>query len=76
MTKYILVRMRRSDFEKIMETKKKPMEDDLRKLTGKNVKLKIIDVFSIASNAVWDLGSGYQNKIIKTVKLKKPNFRL
>lgn len=74
--RYVLVRMRRSDYEKIMNTKRKPMEDDLKKIVGKNIKIKDIDVFSIAANSVWDLGADYQGKIFKAIKLKKPTYNL
>lgn len=74
--RYVLVRMRRSDFDKIMQTKKKPIEQDLQKIVGKKINIKNIDMFTIAANSVWDLGSNYQGKIIRAVKIKKPNFKI
>lgn len=68
---YVFVRMRKVDFEKIMRDKKGPMEQDLRAITGKTIKIKNTQLFSIAANSTWDLGEAFNNKLIKAVKIKK-----
>lgn len=71
---YVHVRLRREDFEKIIRTKKEPIQQDLSNLMGKKIKLKNIDLFRIAANSVWDLGTNFQSKIVGIVKVKKRNF--
>lgn len=67
---YVFVRMRRSDFDKIMNEKKKPMEQELRMITGKHVKIKNIQLFNIAANSSWDLGLNANRKLVNSIKLK------
>lgn len=74
--RYIFVRMRREDFEKIVKEKKLPMEQDLKEITGKPIHIKNIQLFRIAANSTWDLGEDYQHKIIRAIKLKRSNLNL
>ena len=74
--RYVFVRMRREDFEKIIKEKKAPMEQDLREIMGKPIKIKNIQLFRIAANSTWDLGEDYQHKIIRAVKLKRGNLKI
>jgi len=74
--KYVFVRMRRADFEKIINEKKIPMEQDLRKMTGKKINIKNTQLFNIAANCTWDLGTNFANKIIGSVKVKKKDLKL
>lgn len=74
--KYVFVRIRKEDYEKIIQTKKIPIQQDLKKLTGKNISLGNPQLFKIAANSVWDLGENFQNKIIKAVKFRKGQIRL
>lgn len=69
--RYIFVRMRKEDFEKIIREKKIPMEQDLKAMAGKEIKIKNTQLMKIAANATWDLGADFQHKIINAVKLKK-----
>lgn len=74
--KYIFVRIRREDYEKMINTKKIPIERELKQLTGKTIQLKNTQLFSIAANSVWDLGANFQNKIIGAVRIKKSDLKL
>lgn len=71
MVKYKWVRMKKEDYEKIIQTKKVPLEEDVRRITGKVIDIKNPQLFTIAANAVWDLGGDYQSKIIGAIKIKK-----
>jgi len=68
--------MRREDFDKIIQTKKIPMEDDIETIIGKKIKIKNTQLFNIAANSVWDLGENFQNRIIKAVRIKKGDIKL
>lgn len=68
---YVWVRIRREDYEKIINTKKTPMEQDIKNITGKAIKIKNTQLFKIAANSTWDLGQDFQHKIIGAVKIKK-----
>lgn len=68
--------MRKEDFDRIMQTKKAPIEADLRRLTGKKINLKNTQLFKIASFSVWDLGTNFQDKIIGAVRVKKGDLKL
>jgi len=74
--KYILVRMRREDYDRMVNTKKLPIEQDLKNITGKTFKLSNPQLFKIASISTWDLGAEFQNKLVKSVKLKRGGFKL
>lgn len=74
--RYVFVRMRREDFEKIVKEKKVPMEQDLREILGKPTKIKITQLFKIAANSTWDLGQNFDQKIIRAVKIKRGNLRI
>lgn len=74
--KYVFVRMRRADFEKIINEKKIPMEQDLRKMTGKKINIKNTQLFNIAANCTWDLGGDFQKKIIGSVRIKKKDLNI
>jgi hypothetical protein len=69
--RYVFVRIKRDDFNKIMKEKKLPMEQDLQAITGKIIKLKNTQIFSIAANSTWDLGEEFQGILLKGIKLKK-----
>jgi len=73
---YVFVRIRREDFEKIVNTKKVPIQNDLKRLTGKKIEIKNTQLFKIAANATWDLGQDFQNKIIKAVRIKKKDLKI
>lgn len=73
---YVWVRIRKEDFEKIINTKKIPIENDLRKIIGKKIILKNTQLFKIAANATWDLGENFQRKIIGAVRIKKKDLRI
>lgn len=66
-----LVRIRKQDYEKLINTKKILIENDIKKITGINVKLSSSQMFEIAANSTWDLGENYQHKILKVFKKKK-----
>lgn len=68
--KYVFVRMRKEDFEKIVKEKKIPMEQDLRKLTGKELKITNTQLFKIAANSTWDFNTQFGPKMFKLMKLK------
>lgn len=74
--KYVMVRMRREDFDRLVNQKKIPMERDVSAIIGKEFKIKNIDLFRIASTAEWDLGKNFANKIIGSVRVKKGDLRL
>lgn len=74
--KYVFVRMRREDFDKIMKEKKEPMEKDLREIMGKTIKIKNTQLFRIAANSVWDLGGEYQHKMIRAIRIKRGDLKL
>lgn len=74
--KYIFVRVRRVDFEKMIKEKKVPMEQDLERMTGKPIKIKNTQLFKIAANSTWDLGTDFQRKIIGAVRIKKKDIKL
>jgi len=63
--------MRKADFDKIIKEKKEPMEQDLTKLMGKQVKIKNTQLFNIAANCTWDFNSPFSPKIIKLMRIKK-----
>lgn len=69
--KYIFVRVRKIDFDKIIKEKKEPMEQDLRKLLGKPVKISNTQLFNIAANSIWDFNSPFGPKMFKLMKIKK-----
>lgn len=73
--KYVFVRMRREDFDKIINEKKLPMEQDLKEIMGKPITIKNTQLFKIAANATWDLGGDFQSKIINAVKLKQGRIK-
>lgn len=73
--RYVFVRMRKEDFDKIVKEKKVPMEKDLKMIMGKPIKIKTTQLFKIAANSTWDLGENFQGKIIKAVKLKKGTIK-
>ena len=75
MVKYVWVRIRKEDFDKIVQTKKIPIQKDLKALTGKSINLKNTQLFKIAANSTWDLGKNFQG-IIKAVKIKKGDLGL
>ena len=74
--RYVWVRIRKEDQEKIVNTKKIPMEQEIKQLTGKYKEIKNPQLFKIAANSTWDLGINYQNKIIGAVKIKKGDLRI
>lgn len=74
--RYKFVRIRLEDYNKIVNEKKATIEHDLHSLTGKKIKIKDTQLFSIAANSVWDLGEAFQTKIIKAVRIKKGEVRL
>lgn len=76
MVKYVWVRVRREDFEKIIQNKKIPIERDLRMITGKQIKISNPQLFKIAANSVWDLGEDFQGKIIKAIRFKKGDLKI
>lgn len=63
--------MRKTDFEKIIKEKKIPMEQDLKKLTGKTIKIPNTQLFNIAANSIWDFGTDFETKMFKLIKLPK-----
>lgn len=69
--KYVFVRMRKADFEKIVREKKVPMEQDLKKLTGKSIKIPNTQLFNIAANSTWDFNTDFATKMFKLIKLPK-----
>lgn len=73
---YIMVRIRKEDYDRIVSTKKIPMEQDIFKITGKEINIKNTQLFKIAANATWDLGENFQQKIIGSVRIKKGCIRL
>lgn len=73
---YVWVRIRKDDFNRIIQTKKLPIEKDLMRLTGKEIKIKNTQLFNIASNSTWDLGTDFQNKIIGAIRIKKKDLKL
>lgn len=73
---YVMVRVRREDYEKLMSSKKVPMEQDLKAITGKSIKIKNTQLMKIAANAVWDLGDNFQDKIIGAVRIKKKDLKI
>lgn len=73
--KYVFVRMKREDFEKIIQEKKIPMEQDLKEMMGKPIKIKNTQLFKIAANATWDLGADFQDRIIKAVKINRGKLK-
>lgn len=75
MVKYVWVRIRKEDYDKIVNTKKIPMEQDIKAITGKPINIKNTQLFKIAANATWDLGKDFQGKIIKAVRIKKGDIR-
>lgn len=74
--KYVFVRMRKADFEKIVNEKKIPIEQDLSKMAGKVIKIKNPQLFRLASEATWDFGTDFEHKFTKAIKLDKRRFRL
>lgn len=69
---YVFVRVPKEDYDKIIQEKKIPMEQDLKQIMGKPIKIKDTQLFGrIAANATWDLGNDFQTKIINAVKIKK-----
>lgn len=68
---YVFVRMKRRDFDKIMNEKKKPMEQELKMITGKTIKIKNTQLFNIAANSSWDLGVNANRKLVDSIKLKR-----
>jgi len=74
--RYVFVRMRKEDFEKIIKEKKVPMEQDLQDIMGKPVKMKLTQLFKIAANSTWDLGNNYQNKMFHAIKIKRGKLNL
>lgn len=72
--RYVFVRMRKEDFEKIIKEKKIPMEQDLKQIVGKPIKIKNTQLFKIAANSTWDLGADFQNRIINAVRIKKKDL--
>jgi hypothetical protein len=73
---YVFVRMRKEDFEKIIKEKKVPMEQDLKEIMGKPIKIKTTQLFKIAANCTWDLGQNYQNNLFHAIKIKKGKLNL
>ena len=70
--KYVFVRVPKEFYDKIIREKKVPMEQDLKEIVGKPIKIKDTQLFGrIAANATWDLGGDFQTKIINAVKIKK-----
>lgn len=74
--RYIWVRIRREDYEKMVNTKRIPIEKDLTRLTGKTIKIKNTQLMKIAANSVWDLGADFQHKIIGAVRIKKGGVKI
>lgn len=74
--KYVFVRMRREDFEKIIKEKKLPMEQDLKDILGKPIKIKNTQLFKIAANSTWDLGGDVQHQLLKGIRIKKGDLKL
>lgn len=52
------------------------MEQDLRSMTGKPIKIKNTQLFKIAANATWDLGTDFQGKILNAIRIKKGDLKL
>lgn len=69
--KYVFVRIRKSDFEKMMREKKQPIERDLKKLTGKDIKIPNTQLFKIAAHSTWDFDTTFANKMFKLIKIPK-----
>lgn len=61
-TKYKMVRMKREDFEKIM-AKKRDMEFDLQRISGRPLRLKDIRLFKIIADSTWELPD-YKNSLM------------
>jgi len=74
--KYVFLRMRRVDYEKMVNTKRVPIEQDLFMMTGKKITIKNTQLLKLAANATWDLGKDFQRKIIGAVKVKRGDIRL
>lgn len=74
--KYVFIRMRREDYERMIDTKKIPMERELRQMVGKKIVIKNTQLMNIAANSVWDLGSNFQSKMIKAIRVKKGGLKL
>lgn len=74
--RYVWVRIRKEDFDKIVSSKKVPIEQDLKKLTGKNIELKNTQLFKIAANSTWDLGTDFQRKIVGAIRIKKKDLKI
>jgi len=74
--RYVHIRMRKEDYDRMMATKKVPIEADLRRITGKKINLKNTQLMKIAANSVWDLGANFQHKIIGAVRIKKGDLKI
>lgn len=74
--KYVFVRMDKVDFDKIIKEKKIPMEQDLRGLMGKPIKIKNIQLFKICANCTWELGGDIENKLFRGIRIKKGDVKI
>lgn len=73
--KYVMVRVPKQAFERMINEKKIPIEQEVKALTGKDFELKNTDLMKLASKAVWDFGDNYEQKIIGTLKVKKKDLK-
>lgn len=69
--RYVWVRIRKEDFEKIVKEKKIPMEQDLRMILGKPIKIKNTELFRLAANSTWDLGANFQTQMLNAIQIKR-----
>jgi|TARA_R100001530_G_scaffold45489_1_gene34295 hypothetical protein len=75
--RYQWVRMRKEDYEKIVRTKKQPIQNEIRMLMNKpDFNLKDTQLFRLAAASVWDLGDNYKEKISRTIKRKGGGFKI
>jgi hypothetical protein len=67
---YVHVRMRKPDYDKIIREKKKKMEFDLSNIMGKPIRIKTIQLFSIAANSTWEF-SNFHNQFLEATNKKR-----
>lgn len=73
---YKWVRMRKEDYDKIVNHKKRAMEEDLRMISGKQIKIKDTQIFKIAANSTWEIGDSLERNIRKSIVPKKGRLKL
>lgn len=77
MVSYVFVRMRKEDYERLINQKKIPMQQEIRNLINNNsFNLKNPDFFKIVSRSTIDLGEDYQRKLLGSIKFKGAKFSI